>query len=256
MVFSIMGLFGVELNPEAFGVDDRVRATMALAQTILRKGGSAQRIGIATKASPCAHLSTFPSFPQTTVSWPGKLQTWDGELVLSETAVDADSLDDSGMDSDLDDDSDGQQALRMLKAKEPMDDNGYLLVESRGCVVSAATADVESAAQNEGRFARAVDGKLWEFLGGPQAVTIEEADSRGLLLFSSPSSPSKSDLDACKFMLVTEHVPGRFHVASYFYLHVREDFRDGVWSRKVSSWGTCNVLLGGPRASAPVPQSQ
>ncbi|KAK0511062.1 hypothetical protein JMJ35_006614 [Cladonia borealis] len=280
IVFSIMGLFGVELDPEAFGVDDRVRATMALAQGILRKGGTAQWIGIGTRASPCEQLSTFPSFPQTTVSGPGKLQTWDGELVLSETAIDADSLDDLGVDSDSDDDSDRGQALPMLEGKE-MDDDGYLLVAGRGCVVSAATADAEFAAQSEGRFARAVDGTRWEFLGGgPQAVTIEEADfPRSVAIFiakfsegydytdisddsgdkgdgsaSSSDALSESDLDACKFMLVIEHAPARFHVASYFYL--REDFGDKVWPRKMHSWDTCNVLVGGPRVASPVLQPQ
>ena len=280
MVFSIMGLFGVELDPKAFGVDDRVRATRALAQGILRKGGTAQWIGIGTRASPCEQLSTFPSFPQTTVSGPGKLQTWNGELVLSETAIDADTLDDLGMDSDSDDDSDQGQALRMLEGKE-MDDDGYLLVVGKGCVVSAATADAEFAAQSEGRFARAVNGTRWEFLGGdPQAVTIEETDfPRSFAIFiakfskgydytdisddsedksdgsaSSSDALSESDLDACKFMLVTEHTPARFHVASYFYL--REDLGDEVWSRNVHLWDTCNVLVGGPRVASPPLQPQ
>lgn len=86
------------------------------------------------------------------MSGPGKLQTWDGELVLSETAIDADSLDDLDMDPDSDDDWDQGQALPMQEGKE-MDDDGYLLVVGRGCVVSAVPGDAEVAAQSDGRFA-------------------------------------------------------------------------------------------------------
>jgi hypothetical protein len=54
MIFSIMGLFGVMLDPSAFDVNDRKEATIMLAQAILRKGGSTSWIGIATRAMPFA----------------------------------------------------------------------------------------------------------------------------------------------------------------------------------------------------------
>ncbi len=41
MVFSIMGLFGVTLDPICFTKDDRLSATIALARAILEKGGRA-----------------------------------------------------------------------------------------------------------------------------------------------------------------------------------------------------------------------
>ncbi|KZP24785.1 hypothetical protein FIBSPDRAFT_950825 [Athelia psychrophila] len=70
MVFSITGLFGVALNPREFHKDDRVGATTALAQAILRKGGSA-----ALSFPPCRQLSSFPEFPQTSVGGSAQIKT-------------------------------------------------------------------------------------------------------------------------------------------------------------------------------------
>ena len=68
MIFSIMGLFGIMLDPGAFDVNDCKEATIALAQAILHRGGSASWIDTATRATPFAELSTFPKFPQTGVA--------------------------------------------------------------------------------------------------------------------------------------------------------------------------------------------
>ncbi|KAK0615564.1 hypothetical protein B0T17DRAFT_619203 [Bombardia bombarda] len=169
------------------------------------------------------------------------------------------TLQDALADPDSDEQGDGEEglALVMLKGKE-MDDDGYLFVEGSVCVVSAVTADTGSASQGKGRFARTVDGKLWEFLDGPRAVTVENADfPRSIAIFiarfsapcdyadtsdesedehegsgSSSDSVSASDLDVCKFMLATKH-PGRFHAASYFLL--REHLGGEMWLKKAST---------------------
>jgi hypothetical protein len=90
MISSIMGLFGVMLDPSAFDVTDRKEATIALAQAILRRGGSASWIGIATRATPFAELSTFPEFPQTSVAGKAMLTKSSGEPIEAHSLVDGD----------------------------------------------------------------------------------------------------------------------------------------------------------------------
>lgn len=65
MVFSIMGLFGVTLPVKAFAKQDRIGATIALAQKILEGGKSASWLGISFRLPPCRYLATFPIFPRT-----------------------------------------------------------------------------------------------------------------------------------------------------------------------------------------------
>ncbi|KAL7624407.1 hypothetical protein AAE478_005971 [Parahypoxylon ruwenzoriense] len=65
MVFSIMGLFGVALDTSKFGKDDRVQATIALAQAIVEKGGRATWLAAAFRLPPSRQISTFPIFPRT-----------------------------------------------------------------------------------------------------------------------------------------------------------------------------------------------
>lgn len=64
MVFSIMGLFGVELDPREFDDDDRERATLALAQGIMRNGGKADWLGVAFGLGPAKFMSTMAAFPE------------------------------------------------------------------------------------------------------------------------------------------------------------------------------------------------
>lgn len=68
MVFSIMGIFGVTLDPAAFHKDDRRGAAIALAQAILKAGGRASWLGSAFHIEPEHTLSTFPTFPKTSVA--------------------------------------------------------------------------------------------------------------------------------------------------------------------------------------------
>ncbi|KAF7354719.1 HET domain-containing protein [Mycena sanguinolenta] len=78
MVFSIMGLFGVSLDPGAFHSDDRLGATIALARGILQKGEEASWIGAAYAMDPCPRLCTFPEFPETSVNGKAYLHASDG----------------------------------------------------------------------------------------------------------------------------------------------------------------------------------
>ncbi|CAE6377800.1 unnamed protein product [Rhizoctonia solani] len=64
MIFSVMGLFGVTLNPGGYDKSDCVKPAIALAQKILDKEGRATWLGVSFFSPPCPHLSTFPSFPK------------------------------------------------------------------------------------------------------------------------------------------------------------------------------------------------
>ncbi|KAK5654569.1 hypothetical protein OQA88_7198 [Cercophora sp. LCS_1] len=68
MVYSIMGILGVELDPSKFAADDRLGATIALAREILRQGRSASWLGLGLNLPPCPYVSTFPIFPETSVA--------------------------------------------------------------------------------------------------------------------------------------------------------------------------------------------
>ncbi|KAG5652269.1 hypothetical protein H0H81_005580 [Sphagnurus paluster] len=69
MVFSIMQCFGVSLDPKQFDANDQLKATIALAQAILRAepSGHAYWIPALYFLPPAPELSIFPKFPETRV---------------------------------------------------------------------------------------------------------------------------------------------------------------------------------------------
>ncbi|KAK5989286.1 hypothetical protein PT974_10799 [Cladobotryum mycophilum] len=67
MVFSIMGLFRVALNPKNFRAEDRLGATIALARRILDKGGSPNWLACSLSLPSHPSISSFPDFPTTRV---------------------------------------------------------------------------------------------------------------------------------------------------------------------------------------------
>ncbi|EMD38079.1 hypothetical protein CERSUDRAFT_113220, partial [Gelatoporia subvermispora B] len=67
MVFSIMGTFNVVLDPKRFHKNDRVGATIALAQEILRLGGKPVWLALSLDIPPSRFISSFPDFPATSI---------------------------------------------------------------------------------------------------------------------------------------------------------------------------------------------
>lgn len=65
MVFSIMGLFGVTLNPKEFEAHDRLGATIALAREILKQGGSPTWLATSLSLPENPSVRSFPRFPET-----------------------------------------------------------------------------------------------------------------------------------------------------------------------------------------------
>ena len=64
MVFSIMGILGVTLEPSKFSSGDRFPAAVALMQELLRNGGRAEWLGTAPEVGPSPELTTLPVIPQ------------------------------------------------------------------------------------------------------------------------------------------------------------------------------------------------
>ncbi|KAH6622269.1 hypothetical protein C7974DRAFT_397989 [Boeremia exigua] len=84
MVLSIMGIFGVSLDPGAFDENDRLRATVALAREILSSGGRACWLGISLTLPLSSEISTFPAFPETTVQGKAMVHTPEGKKEVAE----------------------------------------------------------------------------------------------------------------------------------------------------------------------------
>ena len=126
-------------------------------------------------------------------------------------------------------------------------------------------------------FARAVDGALWELLkevdpttqGYPRTVAVfignfhkrlgSNSDSESSDTSFTGESDSKSDSAPSpkgslrltydpsaryKFMLIKEHLPAKFHVASYFVIGERRT--RGTWSKRLEKLPEYSFCIGGP----------
>lgn len=259
MIFSIMGLFGVMLDPSAFDVNDRKEATIALAQAILRKGGSASWIGIATRATPFAELSTFPEFPQTSVAGKAMLVKSSGEPIEAHSLVDGDEWFPIKYEPYS---KKGGNVAKSLKEEEAqrirgeMDDDGYLTFTHRASAVIPVATDKQSV--NAAGYAQTADGKLWEILDAVNIRSLEYPKTAAVplgryinLYEYAQKSDSDSDLDSdsdfdpsdlIKFMLMTECAPDKFHVVSYFAMRDT----DRIWTKRTKNWSEYTFSVGGP----------
>ncbi|KAK7053181.1 hypothetical protein VNI00_003800 [Paramarasmius palmivorus] len=81
MIFSIMHLLGVSLDPKLFESDDRMGATIALARGVLEKEkGRASWLGGLWFLPPSPEVSIFPRFPETRVDGKAAIRMPDGSL--------------------------------------------------------------------------------------------------------------------------------------------------------------------------------
>jgi hypothetical protein len=251
-------LFGVMLDPSAFDVNDRKEATIALAQAILRKGGSASWIGITTRATPFAELSTFPEFPQTSVAGKAMLVKSSGEPIEAHSLVDGDEWFPIKYEPYS---KKGGNVAKSLKEEEAqrikgeMDDDGYFTFTHRASAVIPVATNKQSV--NAAEYAQTADGKLWEILDAVDIRSLEYLKTvavplgRYINLYeyaqkSDSDSDSDSDFDSSdliKSMLMTEHTPDKFHVVSYF---VTRD-RDHIWTKRTKNWSEYTFSVGGPK---------
>ncbi|EMD41235.1 hypothetical protein CERSUDRAFT_69838 [Gelatoporia subvermispora B] len=245
MVFSVMGIFGVSLDPAAFATDDRIGATIALARAILAQGRSASWLGISVFIPPCPYLSTFPTFPKTSVAGKALIDLHGEEKEVAQF---------------VESHYPNEAALCALP-KGSMDTEGYHTFEATAIPVSRSQREVLFAMESpyddaaHPRIMQAMDGTIWE-LDAPDethsgadegALILPPICSRGfaVMLGFYNGVPAVTDGNTIRAMLLIEHAPGKFHVQSYFLLNAQAL----VWAR---SWKKQQFCVGGPKRYAPI----
>ncbi|KAI0762706.1 hypothetical protein C8Q74DRAFT_1371705 [Fomes fomentarius] len=218
MVFSIMGLFGVTLDPSRFDQDDRRGATIALAQEILKAGRSASWLGVGVRLEPDRTLSTFAAFPRTSVSGVALVQTKTKGRVQEVSEL---------MDPVY---PVGEALVPFPKGS--MDDAGYFSFTAKAVRLRPAQAGATPNA--DGRVLEALDGSRWlvhEDGDRCDAETVQTAPedrspAYAVLLgwFNKyyPGMTSAHDTDNIRAMLVEAHRPDAFNLRSFITLHRKE----------------------------------
>lgn len=236
MAFSIMGLFGVSLDTRPFDDNDRIGATIALARQILLQGGRANWLGLSFQATPCPYISTFPTFPRTSVSGKALVRLEDGSYCEVSHFME----------------SEYPVASALVPMPEAtMDEDGYLTFDAKAVAVMAAspsndavTSQIGSQQHEASTPARlsATDGSNWtpcaEQEPHPPTPTIYAVLLGFFVGYFPGVSVAQNDKNV-RAMLLEQHAPGRFHVRSYFMLgsHCR------AWVR---SWQQRTFCVGGP----------
>ncbi|KAK7464824.1 hypothetical protein VKT23_006031 [Stygiomarasmius scandens] len=259
MVFSIMGLFGVILDPGAFTPNDRIGATVALARQVLQQGGRASWLGVCLLGQPCPYLSTFPTFPQTHVS--GKAfvclpdrsyhevsEFMDNEypyLLAPARFVAPGGGYDQGLEDELMETGDPISLSHVLP-KGSLSDNGYLTLSAKAIRVQPAPMDDFSQLVGDyddderPTLLKDMAGDVWKVSKGeegPGPVTFAVMLSL-FVSYIAATVPAKMSLKA---MLIEEHAPDKFHLRSYLSM----DFESKYWVE--SEWTECQFCVGGPK---------
>jgi hypothetical protein len=125
MIFSIMGLMGVEIPVSQFGPDDRVNATIALMKELTNRHRSAAVwLFIAPEMPPSEENSLLPTFPRTSESGRAEIQMKDGRLMPAVEVV--------GL---------SQQWKTDGAPVGTMNADGYFTFQARGALVLPSTCD-------------------------------------------------------------------------------------------------------------------
>ncbi|KAF9467608.1 hypothetical protein BDZ94DRAFT_1248542 [Collybia nuda] len=132
MVFSFMGLMGVQLPVSSFSPNDRAKATIKLIQAWLEQGHPAKWLFIAPELPPSPELSILPAFPETSESGRAMVNTPQGlKFAFEEIGL--------------------KEPWRDNNApKGVMSDEGYFTFRSRGArVVGVSTEGLSSTLEKE-----------------------------------------------------------------------------------------------------------
>ncbi|KAI0823461.1 hypothetical protein BC628DRAFT_1411509 [Trametes gibbosa] len=237
MIFSIMGLFDVSLNPADFDKDDRVGATAVLAKKILEQGQSATWIGASFHLPAASHLSSFPVFPKSSVSGRAMVRVR-GETKEVSTVVDGNYM--------------SQWWLRHAP-KGHIDDDGYLVVRVHAAVASltdrrgdATPGVANTSIVSEGDTYRIVDlrKRKWHI---DRRKTITSTTS-ALVLFvgkegrlPSATAYRYGDDTPIRAIAVEAHGRGKYNRVASFFL-------GRCFEQEVKKWQVCDVAIGGAKA--------
>ncbi|KAF9262313.1 hypothetical protein L218DRAFT_960446 [Marasmius fiardii PR-910] len=259
MIFSIMHLFGIFLNPKEFEDDDRLGATVRFAQGILAES----RKGVLNDSDHwlCAlyfmetsqQISTFPQFPETTVDGRALIRMPDGsKRVVTDIML--------------------EKYTRYTRAPlyphflaektetGEMDDSGYYTFTAKYVLPLSFVAshspvvnypwdfDPEETGWNASRPILAADGTEWVPILTASSTTestsssrLPEADGWGVYL--------GDHLLLDVFLLIRSHGEGRFHKVTYFSLSRSVECSDEDHGKQAWIPYVCHrvkMCIGGP----------
>ncbi|KAJ7310123.1 hypothetical protein DFH08DRAFT_792176 [Mycena albidolilacea] len=245
MVLSIMSLMGVSLDPAAFGKDDRLQATRALATEIVNNGGSADWLGMPAGIPPCPQMSTFPQFAKTDVSG-------SSEFLVAGRWCSGRALDDWFFAPSNWEWPDRGHLWPWERLYGSIDEAGYLKFKRKACAVTPATANAPSGSKFQWPVLQAMDGTVWRFQDDTGHGSGELPKMAAIPLWRFEEQPKVNEYGiadmqfgrrAIKFMLVKQHTVGKFNVVSYFYVY---DEDQKTWKSRVEEWKEYQFEVGGP----------
>ncbi|KAF8749518.1 Heterokaryon incompatibility protein (HET) [Rhizoctonia solani] len=222
MIFSIMGLFGVTLNPDDFSLDDYVKPAIALAKELLNEQHKpATWLGASFLAPPCPSLSTFPVFP---TSPHGRTQEamikWGGDDIPATSLMTTEFV-----------------ASPVIMPKGRMDDRGYFEFTSHSLPVTAVDPSEAKNAKDDGPYVWGPGRQLWKF---DQSETEMEASHTFAVFlgFFSAYSPAKHQPEnSARVFIVGKQSDGNYQLISYAML-TRETMKLLKWKlRKLNVGG-------------------
>ncbi|KAK5655262.1 hypothetical protein OQA88_5829 [Cercophora sp. LCS_1] len=244
MVFSIMGLFGVTLDPRAFEPEDRLGATAALMRAILeRPGGKASWLGMAPYIPPHPSLSTFPAFPRTNVDGTVEIELEAGEgrqLTMLDTrgfAMPGGSVDDGGYLCVV------REAIRVFPSQ------GVCIDRDHQAHLEGLVVDPPKCCLN----ITAVNGTAWRFYEEWNGLEDGRGSTFAVLVGWHHQISLTGLWEGNRFlsaMLVREHKAGCFHVESYFELHHQLERWAKGWEKLSLRIGGQGGIDGNPKNSA------
>ncbi|EEB99591.1 hypothetical protein MPER_00702, partial [Moniliophthora perniciosa FA553] len=230
MVFSIMGLFGVTLDPAAFHRDDRIGVTIALIREILRKGGDASWVGAAPRMRPCPQLSHFPEFPKTNVAGKAEIISLSGVLVDAATLVDADEPDGP-------------------RIRGTIDGEGYLTLNHQACAATPLVQPQQTEPLKDSLRVEALDGSRWCLNNQLDLVGLHFPRFAAIFLgsfYKWGNLAGEGNTWDTKLMMVREHAPGKFDVMSFVVVDDETVEGNAIFTA-ATEWKEYTLTVGGPQ---------
>jgi hypothetical protein len=262
MIFSIMGMFGVTLNPRAFKKHDRVRATAALARELLQQGKNASWLGQTLHIDPSLELSWAPQFPKTSIDSLPQLQMQGGQRDVRDmmSSVDYDSWIDGLPTGDIDVNGNFRFTAEAVALEptqltwffkpepfhSPEEDGGLLVRAKDGSIWRIVDAQLDSTSLETFteyvRGIKPVQKPLTKRQVEPVAV-VPPSYSRALMVFIGTQRmlrPARPTLRPryLRALLLVEHSPGQFHRTSYFEL-------DDETQSFIDHWSAHDICISG-----------
>ncbi|KAL7904554.1 hypothetical protein GGI35DRAFT_489667 [Trichoderma velutinum] len=249
MVFSIMGLLGVDLDPLQFHENDRLKATIALASKSLSYSSKANWLAAAYQLEPCREISSFPLFPDTSI---------DGQAYYHYASSTTSAAVKKLVVDVVEECCDLNCYLSGLP-EATMDQDGYLNFCSRAvrlipidqvhtCDANRSHPDMIEVKD----YIRAEDDSEWrvyhqEILAPPNTLAVFLGTQIGIGLADvlGETTESASDVDYLDWrdrwsperlqqrrvevaLLIQEHSRGRFHRVSYFKVKLDNIFKNAA----------------------------